>query len=85
MNRNMLRHGEIAGLVLGFLCLIGCEGVGGGGGEPLPPTGGAGIPGRRGPAADAPSGKPGGEMPGQGPATRKGATGPGGGAATPKP
>jgi hypothetical protein len=45
--RARLRFG-IAGLMVGLVGLAGCEG---GGGEPLPETGGAGIPGVRGPVS----------------------------------
>jgi hypothetical protein len=45
--RAWLRCG-IAGLILSLGVLAGCEG---GGGGPLPPTGGAGIPGVRGPVS----------------------------------
>ena len=62
MRRTSWLPGGIAGLLMGLGALSGCEG---GGGEPLPPTGGAGIPGVRGPAA--PPREKGGEVVGQGP------------------
>jgi hypothetical protein len=46
MSCKSLRRSGIAGLILGLASVVGC-----GGGEPLPPTGGAGYPGRKGPAA----------------------------------
>ena len=52
----------IGGLLVSLVGLAGC---GDGGGEPLPPTGGAGIPGVRGPAApDMSKGAPGQASPG---------------------
>jgi hypothetical protein len=63
-------HGGIAGLMMALGGLVGCEG---GGGEPRPETGGAGIPGLRGPAA--PKGKASNKV-GQGPAARRAAPAP---------
>jgi hypothetical protein len=48
MSYKSLRRTGIAGLILGIASVVGC-----GGGEPLPPTGGAGYPGHRGPATPA--------------------------------
>jgi hypothetical protein len=57
MSGRTLLHGGIAGLLVALGGLVGCES---GGGPPLPETGGAGIPGVRGPVGpNMPKGAPG--------------------------
>jgi hypothetical protein len=75
MSARTLFHGRLAAMCLALAGLIGCEG---GGGEPRPETGGAGIPGVRGPAApNMPKGGAGkGRPAGQGPAARRAAPAP---------
>jgi len=67
MSTRALFYGGIAGVLLALGSQVGCSGDGGG--PPLPPTGGAGIPGLRGPIGP-PKGKGKGAM-GKAPATPK--------------
>ncbi len=74
MSARMLLHGRLAGLWLALGGLIGCEG---GGGGPRPETGGAGIPGVRGPVApNMPKGGSKARPAAQGPAARRAAPAP---------
>jgi hypothetical protein len=78
--RAMLKRGVAGLLAATIVGLAGCEGMGGGGGEPRPTNTGAGIP-RKGPIGP-PKGQPKGAA-GKMPATPKGASESGGGTAAP--
>ena len=80
--RAMLERGAAGLLAAAIVGLAGCEGMGGGGGEPRPTNTGAGIP-RKGPIGP-PKGHQKGAA-GKTPAAPKGPSEPGGGTAAPAP
>jgi hypothetical protein len=82
MNARTLVPGGIASLLLALVSQVGCGG--GGGGEPLPPTGGAGIPGLKS-GIGPPKGKMGRREARHRPGMEKGASEDGGGETTPAP
>ena len=83
MNARTLVAGGIASLLLALVSQVGCSG--GGGGEPLPPTGGAGIPGLKSGIGPPNKGKTGPREARHRPGMEKGASEAGGGETTPAP